>query len=96
MRVDGNYGATIGYEPNSRGEWKEQLDFREPPLALNGAADHWDFRQDDNDYYTQAGDLFRLMSAAQQKVLLENTTRNMNGVTKEVKIRHIKNPQILD
>ena len=96
MRVDGNYGATKGYEPNGLGEWKEQLDFREPPLALNGAADHWDFRQDDSDYYTQAGDLFRIMSAAQQKVLCENTTRNMNGVTKEVKIRHIKNCILAD
>lgn len=91
MRVDGNYGATKGYEPNSLGEWREQLDFREPPLALNGAADHWNFREDDDDYYTQTGDLFRLMSSAQQLVLCENTTRSMNGVTKEVKVRHIKN-----
>ncbi len=24
MRVDGNYGATLGYEPNSYGEWQDQ------------------------------------------------------------------------
>lgn len=36
MRVDGNHGATLGYEPNSYGEWQEQPDFREPPLALEG------------------------------------------------------------
>src|SRR5690606_5979078 len=24
MRVDGNHGATIAYEPNTRGEWQEQ------------------------------------------------------------------------
>ena len=36
MRVDGNYGSTIGYEPNSYGEWKEQPDFSEPPLKLGG------------------------------------------------------------
>ena len=34
---------------------------------------------------------FRLMSKNQQEVLIENTTRNMNGVTKEVKLRHIRN-----
>ncbi len=44
MRVDGNAGGTIGYEPNSAGEWQEQPDFREPPLAIEGAADHWNHR----------------------------------------------------
>ena len=75
MRVDGNYGGTLGYEPNSYGEWQEQPEFAEPPLALEGAADHWDFREDDDDYYTQPGKLFRLMTPAQQQVLFENTAR---------------------
>jgi catalase len=39
MRVDGNHGATIGYTPNSFGEWEEQPEFKEPPLELRGAAD---------------------------------------------------------
>ena len=47
MRVDGNYGSTLGYEPNSYGEWQEQPEFAEPPLDLEGAADHWNFREDD-------------------------------------------------
>ena len=55
MRVDGNYGSTLGYEPNSYGEWEEQPEFAEPPLKLDGAADHWNFREDDDDYYTQPG-----------------------------------------
>ncbi|MDP4291876.1 MAG: catalase, partial [Bacteroidota bacterium] len=41
MRVDGNNGATLGYEPNSYGEWQEQPEYKEPPLELSGAADHW-------------------------------------------------------
>jgi catalase len=53
MRVDGNFGGTLGYEPNSYGQWREQPDFREPPLAIEGAADHWNHRVDD-DYYSQA------------------------------------------
>jgi catalase len=32
MRVDGNYGSTLGYEPNSYGEWQQQPGFAEPPL----------------------------------------------------------------
>lgn len=91
MRVNNNAGSTIGYEPNSYGEWQEQPDFREPPLKLSGAADHWNFREDDDDYYTQPGKLFRLMSPRQQKVLFENTARAMGDSPKEVKVRHIKN-----
>ena len=34
MRVNNNAGSTIGYEPNSYGEWQEQPDFKEPPLDL--------------------------------------------------------------
>jgi catalase len=90
MRVDGNYGSTLGYEPNSYGEWQEQLEYKEPPLELDGAADHWNHREDD-DYYSQAGELFRLMSKEQQQVLFENTSRAMGDAPKEIKIRHIGN-----
>ncbi len=91
MRVDGNYGSTLGYEPNSFGEWQQQPEFAEPPLALEGAADHWDFRKDDDDYYTQPGLLFRLMSAKQKKALFENTARSIAEATEEIKLRHIGN-----
>ena len=91
MRVDGNYGSTLGYEPNSYGEWQEQPESAEPPLALSGAADHWDYREDDRDYYTQPGKLFRLMNPAQQKALFGNTGRAMGDAPKEVKVRHIGN-----
>ncbi len=96
MRVDGNYGSTLGYEPNSYGEWQEQPEFREPPLEIDGAADHWDHRADDNDYFTQPGNLFRIMSKEQQQVLFENTARNMGDAPKEIKIRHIANCLIAD
>ena len=90
MRVDGNHGGTLGYEPNSYGEWQEQPDFAEPPLSLEGAADHWNHRVDE-DYYTQPRLLFRLMTTAQQQVLFENTARAMGDAPKEVKVRHIGN-----
>jgi catalase len=90
MRIDGNYGGTIGYNPNSKGVWEEQPDFSEPPLALEGMAGHWDHRADD-DYYSQPGTLFRLMTPAQQQVLFENTARSVGGASKEVQQRHIAN-----
>jgi catalase len=91
MRVNSNAGSTIGYEPNSYGEWQEQPGFTEPPLKLSGDVDSWDFRKDDDDYYTQPGKLFRLMNATQKKALFENTARAMADSPKEIKVRHIRN-----
>jgi catalase len=90
MRVDGNQGGTTAYEPNSVGEWQEQPDFREPPLAISGAAGHWNHRVDE-DYYSQPGVLFRLMTPVQQQLLFDNTARAMRGVSNEVKARHVGN-----
>lgn len=91
MRVDGNKGATLHYEPNSYDEWQEQPKYKEPPLAIHGPADHWSFREDDDDYYTQPGLLFRLMNAEQQQALFANTARAMGDAPKEIKLRHIGN-----
>ncbi len=89
MRVDGNQGSRLHYEPNSYGEWQEQPDFSEPPLALEGAADRFDYWDTEPDYFTQPGNLFRLLSAEEQQVLFENTARNMNGVPDAIKMKHI-------
>jgi catalase len=91
MRVDGNYGSTPHYEPNSNGTWQEQPEYAEPSLALEGAADRYDYRADDDDYYTQPGLLFGLMDAAQREALFGNTARAMGDASDEVKARHIAN-----
>ena len=91
MRVDGNYGSALGYEPNSYGEWQEQPEFAEPPLALDGAAKNWNHREDNDDYYSQAGNLFRMMSPAQKEALFGNTARAMGDAPKEIKVRHAGN-----
>jgi catalase len=90
MRVDGNYGATIAHAPNSEGEWQSQPDFAEPPLAVTGAADHWNHRED-ADYFSQPGALFRLMTAEQKQVLFDNTARSISPASDEVKKRHVSN-----
>ncbi|KAF0124719.1 MAG: catalase [Elusimicrobia bacterium] len=88
MRTDGNHGGTLGYEPNSYGEWVQQPGYAEPPLNLEGAADRW-AQEDDN--FIQPGKLFRLMTPAQRQVLFENTARAMGDAPKEIKLRHIGN-----
>ena len=57
MRVDGNYGATKGYEPNSYGEWQDSPDMKEPPLKVTGEVYNYNEREYDDDYYT--GIIFR-------------------------------------
>ncbi|EDP60475.1 catalase [Vibrio sp. AND4] len=89
MRVDGNFGSTLGYEPNYQQEWAEQPDYSEPPLRIDGNADHFDHRADE-DYFSQAGDLFRLMNEEQRHTLFDNTARAMNAVPEFIKQRHVQ------
>src|SRR5690606_17218289 len=91
MRVDGNQGGVPGYTPNSYGNWETQPEYAEPALALTGSADRHDFRADDDDYYQQPGDLFRLMTPAQQRALFDNTARAINGASAATIERHVLN-----
>jgi catalase len=90
MRTDGNLGSTPAYYPNSLGEWEGHRELSEPALPLDGDARHWDHRVDD-DHYEQPGNLFRLMTPAQQQALCANTARAMGGVPDTIKQRHIDN-----
>ena len=90
MRTDGNLGATVSYNPNSQGVWDNQPEYAEPALELNGKADHWDHRVDE-DYYEQPGILFRKMNPQEKQRLFENTARAINGASQEVLLRHIEN-----
>lgn len=88
MRVDGNLGSQNHYEPNSYGNWKDDTSLIRP-VEKGGDAYRYDFRQDDSDYYTQAGMLYRAMTEDQQRVLCDNTARNMGDSTLQIKHRHI-------
>lgn len=89
MRVDGNYGSTVAYTPNSQGEWSAQPDVMEPPLDLSGAMFAYDPKDDPtDDCFKQAGELYRIMDKAHQDILIDNTARNIMPVTKNIKYRH--------
>ncbi|NLU37219.1 MAG: catalase [Clostridiales bacterium] len=96
MRVDGNYGSFLHYNPNSYGMWKDQNELAEPPYDGDGPADNYDFREDDDNYYEQPGKLFRLMTKEEQQRLFENTARNMQGTTELVQKRHIRHCYLAD
>jgi len=95
-RVDGNYGSTLHYEPNSYGQWEAQPEFVEPPLRIKGNGKHWSFDEDDNNYFEQPGKLFRIMSPEQQQLLFENTARAMGDAPEFIKFRHIRNCNAAD
>jgi catalase len=88
MRFDGNGGGSVNYEPNSFGGPVQDDTAKEPPLALDGAADRYNHR-DGNDDYAQAGDLFRLMDAGQQQALFGNIAAAMQGVPQAIVDRQL-------
>ncbi|MBO1519067.1 catalase [Oceanisphaera pacifica] len=90
-RADDNYGSLPHYQPNSFGQWKDQPEYAEPPFKIDGDAAMFDFREDDDDYYSQPRKLFQLMTSEQQQVLFENTARNMGDAPDFIKQRHIDN-----
>lgn len=93
---NGAYAVEKNYNPSSlSGGYIESSDALEPPLECaggvdNGVAWHYNHRDDDSDYYTQAGDLYRLMSDSQKEVLCKNIAAAMEGVPREIKLRQIE------
>ena len=90
MRTDDNLGGTLSFHPNSAGLWANQPDFSEPPMPVDGEGAHWDHRVED-DHWEQPGNLFRLMTMAQQQALFENTARAMGDAREHIKQRHVEN-----
>ncbi len=91
MRTDDNFGSLPHYEPNSFGQWQQQPQYAEPAQALDGAADRWNYREDDNDYFSQPRALFNLMNEEQKQALFNNTAAGMGDALDFIKYRHIRN-----
>lgn len=90
MRVDGNQGGVPGIEPNNFGRWAEQPQYADPAQAIGSTADRFNFREDDDNYFEQPGDLFRLMSPEQQQALFANTARAIDGASQASVDQHIE------
>lgn len=88
MRVDSNGGSKVNYEPNSFGGPVENKKFIEPPLELSGMAYNYDHRAD-NDYYSQPGDLYRLVSQEEREHIHSNVAGAIQDIPETIKIRAI-------
>jgi catalase len=82
MRTDGNLGGRVNYEPNRFGDFAQDRNASEPPLAA-GAVDRYEHREDE-DYYSQPAALFRLFDTAQRERFFGNIARHINGVPQEI------------
>jgi catalase len=90
MNFDGNGGGSPVYEPNSFGGAVQDPSVKEPPLKISGAADRYDHWAGNADYYTQPGDLFRLMDADAQARLIANLVGAMKPVPEAIQVRQIR------
>ena len=88
MRVDGNYGSTKGYYPNSIGEWEAQPAYSQPPLPSGGDIARYTQYDEKDDCFYQTGDRYRTMNESQRRQLIDNTVRSIASVTDKVKYRH--------
>lgn len=91
MRFDGNDGPAVNYEPNSFGGPTQDAKYVERPKMVSGTVARHDHRSD-GDYYTQPGNLFRLMDAGAKERLIKNIVGSLgNGVPRriqELQVRH--------
>jgi catalase len=91
MRFDDNGGPAVNYEPNSFGGPTQDKHYVERPTPVSGTVARHDHRSD-SDYYTQPGDLFRLMPADAKQRLINNIAGSLgDGVPRriqELQIQH--------
>ena len=85
-----NILTAASYDPNSQSLWDNQPGYADLPLALEGDANHYDRRLED-DRWEQPGNLFRKMTPEHEQLLFDNTARAINGASQQVLERHVAN-----
>ncbi len=83
MRFDGNGGRNDNYEPNGISGPAQNESFAEPPLRIQGDALRYDAHRE-NDDFTQAGKLYRILTAAERERLIDNLAAAMQGVPHDI------------
>lgn len=89
MRFGNNGGGSVYYEPNSFDGPAESPEDKQAAYAVSGYADAVAY--DQFDHYTQAGDLYRLLSEEERTRLVANIVEAMKPVkVEEIKLRQIQ------
>ncbi|AXG75002.1 catalase [Flavobacterium arcticum] len=95
MRIDGNGGSKPNYFPNSFDDIKIDESYKEPAQELESSIADWYDRnaENENDHYTQPGNLFRLMTDEAKANTIHNIVGAMSGIN-GVKKEEIINRQL--
>lgn len=82
MSVEGNGADNPNYFPNSFDNIEADNSYKEPAMKLDSdIADTYDRNENDDDYYTQPGDLFsKVMSDSERKNTISNIVGAMSGI----------------
>ncbi|ODN41666.1 catalase [Piscirickettsia litoralis] len=75
--------ADINYGPNSKNGPAENAAIKAPPLKISGDADYYDHREGADDY-SQAGNLYRIMSEEQKSQLVNNIAGSLSLASEPV------------
>jgi catalase len=82
MNVEGNGGSAPNYFPNSFDEIVANMIYKEASMKLDtNIADTYNRNENDDDHYTQPGNLFRKVMTDQEK---QNTINNLVGAMKGI------------
>ena len=84
MRVDGNAGSEPNYWPNSFDGIYADPSYKEPPMEMKSTIADWYDRngENDNDHYTQPGNLFRtVMNDEEKHKTIHNIIGAMGGIS---------------
>ncbi|XGC80665.1 catalase [Bdellovibrio bacteriovorus] len=79
MRFDTNGGRVDNYEPNGFGGPTQDAALAEPPLRISGDAARYD-AHNDNDDFTQAGNLYRIFDEGQKDRITSVIAGTMKGI----------------
>ena len=87
MQTGENGGAEPNYRPNSFDDIVVDENYKEPAMKLeSNTADWFDRNKNDDDHFTQPGDLYRkAMNEQDRKNLVSNIVSSMNGICGEKK-----------
>jgi catalase len=88
MRFDDNGGSSPNYEPNSFGGPTEDPRYIERPKPIAGAVARHSHR-DESDHYTQAGNLFRLMTPDEKERLISNISGSLSQAPRHIQERQL-------
>jgi catalase len=82
MRTDGNSGDSPNYFPNSFDNIEADKNYKEPAMKLDSdMADTYDRNENDDDHYTQPGNLFRkVMTDSERQNTISNIIDGMSGI----------------